>query len=241
MLINAGPRPIGYPVCMMEPSTLTALRRVPLFSALDEPCRLSLLAGSRATFVPKGATLFSEHEVLASVPLLLAGRAALTAEGTGGQKAVITLLGEGDLVAVPSVLLGEPSPVGAVTTMASHVLELDARRLRAALAADPRLGEAALLMLARHWAALVEQMKDLKLHDSRTRVARWLAASAAGAGSGAIKLAAPKAMLARNLGMTPESFSRALASLEAAGAISAAGASIAILDRSLLEPALPQR
>jgi len=76
---------------------------------------------------------------------------------------------------------------------------------------------------------------DLKLHDSRTRVGRWLADAAKGAGGTRIKLSVPKAMLARNLGMTPESFSRALAALQAAGAIAATGSSIAILNRGLLE------
>lgn len=226
---------------MIEAPTLALLGRVPLLRGIDERARAKLLSGSTVLHLGKGATLFAEGDVLDSVPLLLSGRVALTASGQGGQRAVITLLGEGDLVAIPPALLGQASEVGAVTTTGSTVLSLDAARLRAALAEEPDLCAQALAMLARHWSALIAQMKDLKLHDSRTRVARWLAASAPEAGGGAIKLAAPKAMLARNLGMTPESFSRALASLEAAGAIAAAGSSIAILDRSLLEHTGPQR
>lgn len=226
---------------MMEASNNALLGRLPLLRAVGESARAKLLAGSTVLQIGKGTTLFSEGDVLAEVPLLLSGRAALTATGQGGQRAVITLLGEGDIVAIPPALLGGATEVGAVTTMASQVLSLDAARLRAALAEEPGLCAQTMRMLARHWSALIEQMKDLKLHDSRTRVARWLAASAAGTGGGAIKLAAPKAMLARNLGMTPESFSRALASLEAAGAISAAGSSIAILDRALLEHVPQQR
>jgi CRP/FNR family transcriptional activator FtrB len=226
---------------MTDASTIAVLGRVKLFRRLDERARVKLLIGSKTTHLAKGVTLLTEGEAIAAVPLLLAGRVALTAEGPGGQRAVLTLLGEGDLVAVPPVLLGRPSEVGAVTTMPSHILALDAARLRAALAEEPGLCAETLAMLAEHWSALIEQMRDLKLHDSRTRVARWLAANAAETHGGAIKLAAPKAMLARNLGMTPESFSRALASLEAAGAISAAGSSIAILDRSLLEQGDTQR
>jgi CRP-like cAMP-binding protein len=239
--INAGLCVFLYSASMMEASTPTLLGRLPLLRGIGEGARTKLLAGSTVSHIAKGTTLFSEGEVLDAVPLLLAGRVALTATGQGGQRAVITLIGEGDLVAIPPVLLGGATEVGAVTTMASQVLSLDAARLRAALAEEPGLCAQAMRMLAQHWSALIEQMKDLKLHDSRTRVARWLAASAAASGSGAIKLAAPKAMLARNLGMTPESFSRALASLEAAGAISAAGSSIAILDRALLEHVSPQR
>ena len=54
---------------------------------------------------------------------------------------------------------------------------------------------------------------------------------------GLIERAAPKATLARTLCMTPESFSRALAALALAGAIAAAGSSIASLDRGLLDTA----
>jgi len=221
---------------MTEAALLARLRATPPFTAVDEAVLARLPSGPAVQAVAKGAALLAEGERPGSVPLLLSGRVALTASGQGGQSTVITLLGEGDLVAVPPVLLGFASPVGAVATIASEAIPLDAAMLADALSADAALGRAVMAMLARHWCGLIEQMKGLKLHDSRTRVALWLAESARGAGGASIKLAAPKAMLARNLGMTPESFSRALAALEAAGAIAAAGSSIAILDRGLLEP-----
>jgi CRP-like cAMP-binding protein len=222
---------------MMEASVLDRVRRLPLLAGMEDSTLERLAAAGGLVAVAKGTALFAEGEPAGAVHLLLSGRVALTATGSGRHSTVITLLGEGDLVAVPPMLLGLPSPVGAVATTASEVLAIDAEALRAALAADAALERAMLAMLARHWCALIEQMKDLKLHDSRTRVARWLAETAKGAGGAQIKLAVPKAMLARNLGMTPESFSRALAALEAAGAIAATGSSIAILDRGLLEHA----
>ena len=36
-------------------------------------------------------------------------------------------------------------------------------------------GQAVMTMLARHWFGLLERMKELQLHDSRTRAARWVA------------------------------------------------------------------
>lgn len=220
---------------MADLPTLALLRRAPLFAAATERGLSRILAGSVTRQVAKNAPLFVEGDPLKVVNLVLAGQVALTAMGPNGQRTVITLLGEGDLVVAPAMLLGLPAPVGAIATSASRVLGLDAAVLRAELAAEPALAEGVLAMVARHWCCLIEQIKDLKLHDSRTRVARWLAEIAKGAGGAPVKLGAPKAMLARNLGMTPESFSRALASLEAAGAIAAAGSSIAILDRGLLD------
>jgi len=222
---------------MTEASLLARLSAAPPFTAVDLAVLARLPAEPAVRRVAKGAVLLAEGERPRAVHLLLSGGVALTASGQGGQSTVISLLGRGDLVAVPPVLLGHASPVGAVAAIASEAIALDAAALAEAIAADAGLGQAVLTMLARHWFGLIEQMKDLKLHDSRTRVARWLAESARGAAGERIELAAPKAMLARNLGMTPESFSRALAALEAAGAIAAAGSSIAILDRGLLDPA----
>jgi CRP-like cAMP-binding protein len=59
-------------------------------------------------------------------------------------------------VAVPPLLLGCPSRVGAVATTASEVLAIDAEALRAVLAADSAFERAVLDMLARHWCALIE-------------------------------------------------------------------------------------
>jgi CRP/FNR family transcriptional activator FtrB len=224
---------------MAEPSTLAILRRTALFAATGERVLSRLLIGSVTRQVARNAPLFTEGDPVKLINLVLVGQVALTATGAAGQRTVITLLGEGDLVAAPTMLLGLRTPVGAVATIASRVLALDAALLRAETAAEPALAEAVLAMVSRHWCCLIEQIKDLKLHDSRTRVARWLAENAKGAEGVPVKLGAPKAMLARNLGMTPESFSRALASLEAAGAIAAAGSSIAILDHGLLD-AVPQ-
>lgn len=226
---------------MAEPSTLALLTRTQLFAATGERVLARILTGSVTRQVAKNAPLFAEGDPVRLVNLVLAGQVALTATGSAGQRTVITLLGEGDLVAAPSMLLGIRAPVGAVATTTSRVLALDAALLKAEIAAEPSLAEAVLAMVSRHWCCLIAQIKDLKLHDSRTRVARWLAENAKGTEGVPVKLGAPKAMLARNLGMTPESFSRALASLEAAGAIAAAGNAIAILDRGLLDATSAQR
>ncbi|WP_291298803.1 Crp/Fnr family transcriptional regulator [Elioraea sp.] len=226
---------------MAEHSTLALLRRTPLFANTGERVLSRILTGSITRQVAKNAPLFTEGDPVKLVNLVLIGQVALTATGAAGQRTVIALLGEGDLVVAPAMLLGLRSPVGAVATSASRVLALDAALMRAEIAAEPALADAVLAMVSRQWWCLIEQIKDLKLHDSRTRVARWLAENAKGTEGAPVKLGAPKAMLARNLGMTPESFSRALASLEAAGAIAAAGSSIAILDRGLLDATPPLR
>ena len=55
------------------------------------------------------------------------------------------------------------------------------------------------------------------------------------------RAASHRRVIARRLGMTPESFSRAIAALEGAGAIRVEGRSIAVLRRAALERAAGAR
>ena len=96
------------------------------------------------------------------------------------------------------------------------------------------LARAMVDMLARHWRVLIGLMKDLKLHDARSRTALWLARQVEGKPDGVVHLDEAKAVLARRLGMTPESLSRTLAALEAEGTIRTRGQSIDVLDAEAL-------
>jgi CRP/FNR family transcriptional activator FtrB len=75
--------------------------------------------------------------------------------------------------------------------------------------------------LARHLRLLIGQLTDLKLLGSRDRVLRYLRLRAEG--GSAVMLREPKQLIARLLGMSPESLSRALAALEAEGVLRVEG------------------
>ena len=141
---------------MIESSVLDRVRCLPLVAGMAESTLERLAAAGALVQAARGTALFGEGEPARAVHLLLSGRVASTATGNGRHSTVITLLGEGDLVAVPPLLLGCPSRVGAVATSASEVLAIDAEALRAVLAADSAFERAVLDMLAGHWCALIE-------------------------------------------------------------------------------------
>lgn len=223
---------------MAPQAAIDLLRQNPLLSGLDERGLARLLDGSVTHVLPRGAVLFEEGAEAEWVHLLMSGRVALTATGGTDQATVIEVFGPGEMVVAPAAILGLPYLVGCQVTQDARVLHLQAAVLRRELDHQPRFARAMVDMLARHWRLLVELMTELKVRNSRTRLARFLARQAAQDGTqdgtGTVRLSEPKAMLARRLGMTPESLSRALAAMEASGAIAVSGQSITVRDAAAL-------
>lgn len=219
---------------MAPHATLDLLRQNPLFAGLDDRGLARLLDGSVTHLLPKGALLFEEGAEAAWVHVLLSGRVALTATGGTAQATVIEVFGPGEMVVAPAAILGMPYLVGGQVVQDARVLHIPAAVLRRELDQQPRFARAMVDMLARHWRLLVELMTELKVRDGRARLARFLVRRAAEAGDTTVRLAEPKALLARRLGMTPESLSRALAALEASGAIAVAGQAITVRDAGSL-------
>ena len=89
--------------------------------------------------------------------------------------------------------------------------------------ADGRVAIALLASIAHHTATLSEQLHLIKALAAPQRVADFLVTAArrdhgaAAHGRLALRLPYDKALIARRLGMTPESFSRALATLRGHG------------------------
>jgi CRP/FNR family transcriptional activator FtrB len=219
---------------MAPPSTIAQLRAIPLFAGLEERDLARLVSGSIVQLLPRGAVLFEEGTPATAVHVLLSGRVALTATGGSQQQAVIETFGAGEVIVAPAAILGLPYLVSGQVTQDARILFLQAEVFRRELDDQPALARALVDMLARHWRVLIELMTELKVRDARERLARWLIRRAADQPDGTVALAEPKSVLARRLGMTPESLSRALAAFEAAGSISVARHAITVRDAGAL-------
>jgi CRP/FNR family transcriptional activator FtrB len=219
---------------MPTPRTIDLVKLNPLFARLGEAALARLLSGSLVSTLPRGTILFEEGAEATSVYVLLSGRVGLMASDGTRHSTVIESFGAGEVVVAPAAILGLPYLVSGHVTQAARVLFLRADQFRQELDSQPLLARAMVDMLARHWRVLIGLMKDLKLHDARSRTALWLARQVEGKPDGVVHLDEAKAVLARRLGMTPESLSRTLAALEAEGTIRTRGQSIDVLDAEAL-------
>lgn len=222
---------------MPQSTTLALVRETELARRLGEAAMARLIAASVVQILPPRTVLFEEGALPEFVHLVLSGRVGLVASGGTAQEAVIEIFGAGSLLVVPAVILNLPYLVSGVVLAESRIMLIRAEAFRRALDEEPPLARAVVDMQARHWRLLIEQIKDLKLRHAPERLAQWLLREAEAQGSAVIRIEAPKRVVARRLGMSPESLSRAIAALEEAGAIRADRQAIAVIGRAALERA----
>lgn len=218
-----------------RPLNIDLLRRSPFFAAAGETAMERLLRPSFTQQLPRGALLFDQHEMPNFLHLLLAGSVGLQARDEARAETIVEIFGAGELFLVPAAILGLPYLASGAALTDVRVLMIPADAFREGIAQDPALGRAAIELLSRHWRLMVDQVVDLKLRSSERRVARFLARRVPEeTGAGVAALPEPRTAIAARLGMTPETLSRTLNTLEAQGAIRMSLREAHVVDRARL-------
>ena len=202
----------------MRPSDLDLSRRVPLFRDLPPALVDQLMHGTFVQTLPRGTMLCRQGEMPEFLHVVLSGRVALVGEGGHHEETVVEFFEAGDVLIAPAVMLEAPYLMSARVALEARVLFIPATQLRRALKLEPALSYAMAMQLAAYWRRLIQQIKDLKLHTSTERLATFLVGLAADdTGEARVELPEDRKVVATRLGMTPESLSRAFASLRVIG------------------------
>ncbi|MFZ5789336.1 MAG: cyclic nucleotide-binding domain-containing protein [Pseudomonadota bacterium] len=218
---------------MLTSSDHALLRRATLFAETPSSTVDRLLASAHAQSFAAGSVLFEQGGPSGFLHVLLSGRVGLIGRAEDGHETVVEFFGPGDIFIAPAVILELPYLMAARVLDEARVLMIPAEQVRAALASDAGLTRAMMRELARHWRLLVRQIKDLKLRRGPQRLAAHLL-TLPRSRSGEIHLPEERRFLAQRLGMTPESLSRAFASLRRLG-VSGRGRRVVVADPAKLE------
>jgi len=207
---------------------------LPLFQRLSESKRSDLLRNAMVHGVASGTVLFEQGDVPNFQLVVLSGSALLFGRSTEGREVLIEAVRAPDLIIPAAVVTGAPYLMQARVPEPSRFLLIHAAAFRAAVETDSLLAQAVIGSLAHQFRRMVRQIKNLKLRSSTQRVGCYVLALSKrqGTPSRAI-LPYEKTLIASELGITRESFSRALSNLERFG-IRVEGQTIAILDASRL-------
>ncbi|UHC16280.1 helix-turn-helix domain-containing protein [Methylobacterium currus] len=205
-----------------------------LFRGTSAACLDGLLRRSVEHRVAPGTVLFDQGEIPNFQLVLVAGSVQLLGRSGAQREVLIESVRAPDLLVPAAVMAASPYLLQARAPEASRLLLIEAEAFREAVAADAGLAQAVIATLARQVRRMVRQAKSLKLQSSTQRVGCYLLSLSERQGTpGLALLPYEKHVIASELGMTRESFSRALASLEPAG-VRVDGQAIAILDRDRL-------
>jgi len=215
-------------------TTVAEAETLPIFARLSPERRQDLLANAILHSVPPGAVLFEQGEAPNFQLIVIAGSAQLLGRSAAGREVLIETVRAPDLIIPAAVVSGAPYLMQARVPEPSRFLLVQADAFRSAVAADPGLAHAVIGSLATQFRRMVRQVKNLKLRSTTERVGCYVLALRARQGTpDRAVLPYEKTLIASELGMTRESFSRTLASLEQSG-LQVEGQTILIRDAANL-------
>lgn len=206
----------------MPPGLLTVdfdlLRSLPLFDGLGDAKILHLLEESWCESMPAGKLLFLQGDPADNFFVILDGWIKLFRSSPDGNESVIAVLPRGEPFAEAAAFEEATYPVSAATVERCRLLVIPASHFIEKVVADGRLAVQMMAALSRRLRQLVNQVEDLSLKSSVERVASYISnLCPEGDGPATCHLPLDKALIARHLGMQPETLSRSLARLRALG------------------------
>lgn len=194
-----------------------AMRLCPLFAHIGAVAMQRLVDRCRVMNVERGQIVFTQGDPADAFFVVLEGWVKLYRLTPGGAEAVVTVLTRGESFAEPVMFLGGRYPVIAEAASSGRLLRIEHTAFVQCLERESDLAAAMLASIGRRASELTQQIGALKLLDAPRRVGEFFLRLLDGGADGRIELPYEKVLIAARLGMTPESFSRALSALTKVG------------------------
>jgi len=204
-----------------------------LFADLSEAALAELLAIARESEHPRREVLFRQDDPCVGFYVVLGGIVRLYKTSPDGREHVVEVIRPGQSFAEAAVFAGRACPVSAETLEPSRLLFFPKAPYLAYLEARPQVLFGLIAGLSVRMHQLVAKVERLTLMDARQRVAGFFADLAADP-TPMSALDVSKSTLAAQLGLTPETLSRTLASLQAEGVIAMDGRQFTVTDAAAL-------
>lgn len=215
------------------------LSRIPLFQGVNTLQLRSIVNGSHLIKVKRGDTLFQKGDTAEGFYYLIQGTVKLAMIAASGNEKVVDILSEGNTFGEGVMFMNKPYPVYAQATTDAYVVYITRQAITYAIKQDPSF---ALKMLSKVSSCLYDVLRELEttcLHTSTQRVIGYfintIPKHLSDLNSFIFTLPATKTMVASQLNLTPETFSRILQNLRNQNLISIQGRNIHIHDISGLQ------
>lgn len=201
---------------------------------------LAIIAERGVRVVERGNLLFYQGDPAKFFFLILEGLVKLYRLKPDGDEAVVHIFSAGDTFAEAVMFMGGKYPVNAETISETRLIVFDGQKLRDRIALKPELAFTMLGSASRHLKKLVDQIEQMKLLSGDERVAEFiLSLTSVRSGPAIFSLPYEKNLIANQLGIKPETFSRALFRLKSIG-IEVKGSQITVRDMEALVMFLQQ-
>ena len=213
------------------PRTLDLLAHVPMFRGLSREDLARIAAATSQVHAARGEILFQRGEPCCGFHYVAYGQVKLSVTTPGGGEKVMHLFGPGRTFGEAVMFSGNAYPVTATALADTLLLHVRRQPFCDELERDPQLAFRVLGSLSLRLHRMVTDVEAMTLHSATQRVIGYLARLGDEAGNTTVvTLPAQKSLVASNLNLTPEYFSRILHDLAAEGLVVVEGRRIEILD-----------
>jgi CRP/FNR family transcriptional regulator, transcriptional activator FtrB len=210
---------------------LPEIRRLPLFRDMSEQSFAELMQVAYSQSFPPQLDLIHEGEAADFLHIVVGGGVELYASWNG-RESTMAMLRPVSTFILAACIKDAPYLMSARTLERSQIVLVPAVDLRAIFRKDSDFAVSCINELAACYRGVVRHNKNLKLRNSRERIAAYVLRRAGEKAS--FQLPVEKRQLASYLGMTPENLSRAMRSLAEDG-MKVDGQRIIITNRPALE------
>ena len=208
-----------------------------IFSGLDA-AELSAIAGAcRVLTLQKSEILFREGGEVEGVYVIQSGQICVCRDAPGGRRQIIHVFGPGESFAQSALATREAHPVDAVALKPAKVILAPKAPLLELVARTPRLALNLLASVSLRMRALLQELHTIKSQRADGRLAAWLLENANDNTGGAktVTLPVTKKLLAAQLGVQGETFSRMLARFKKERVLDVSRRQIRIMNYARLE------
>jgi CRP-like cAMP-binding protein len=189
--------------------------------------------GTRAIQLARGDVLFQRGDPSTGFYVMVHGQVKLALSSPQGVEKVVDLLGPGQSFGEAVMFLDKPCPVYAQALTDSLALHIHKSVIFGGIESDPAFCRKMLAGLSIRLHRLIHYVESFSLRSSAQRVIGYLLQDLEEIKTGQdinISLLANKNVIASNLNITPETFSRILHNLSDKGLIEVKGKDVRIMD-----------
>ena len=203
---------------MMDTEDLAIIRKAPLFSGLSTDAMSSLLHGASPRPYPKGWMLFERGDPATAFFVVLEGWVKVFRATVQGDEAVFGVFTTGQTFGEAAMFIQGQYPACAEVVEDARLLAVRSEVFRDHVTREPEMVFSMLAAMSRRLHSLVNQIDQLQTRGGVQRLAQFLVTLApVRQGTAVIALPYDKSLIAHQLGMKPESLSRAFARLRGEG------------------------
>ena len=209
------------------------IRALPLFKKMSDASFGRMMEASLLQRYPARADIIREGDMPDFLYIVIEGAIDLFAT-RNGEESTIDILYPVSTFILAAVMRDEPYLKSARTLVPSQLLMVPSQTVRDTFSCDSAFAGGIVSELAARYRSVTRVLRNDRMLSSAERLANWILTSARRSGSNEFELPLEKRKLASYLGMTPESYSRGMTTLEQHG-VRSHGATITVTDPARLK------